>query len=121
MKHDFLLDKFDNFSKGLGKALFEVKEEIEPISFDSISNKDLIYIILKKLLSEGNFNKGEDLLFKTLEENKTMEFYELGQWFYNHLLLQDDSVLNKNNFPREEVYRGLHDLQIFKEEYLIKG
>ena len=29
MKHDFLLDKFEGFSKALAKTLFDVKEDVE--------------------------------------------------------------------------------------------
>ena len=28
MKHDFLLDKFEGFSKALAKTLFDVKEDV---------------------------------------------------------------------------------------------
>ena len=114
MKHDFLLDKFEGFSKALAKTLFDVKEDVDPIQFDNLSNKDILYIVLKKLLKEGEFNKG-------LYKNKTQEFYELGQWFYNYLLNQDDKLLEERNFPRREIYQGLEDLQEFKYKYLIKG
>ena len=121
MKHDFLLDKFEGFSKALAKTLFDVKEDVDPIQFDNLSDKDIIYIVLKKLLKEGEFNKGEDLFYKELYKNKTQEFYELGQWFYNYLLNQDDKLLEEKNFPRREIYQGLEDLQEFKYKYLIKG
>ena len=120
MKHDFLLDKFEGFSKALAKTLFDVKEDVDPIQFDNLSNKDILYIVLKKLLKEGEFNKGEDLFYKELYKNKTQEFYELGQWFYNYLLNQDDKLLEERNFPRREIYQGLEDLQEFKYKYLIK-
>ncbi len=122
MKHDFLLDKFEGFSKALAKTLFDVvKEDVDPIQFNNLSNKDILYIVLKKLLKEGEFNKGEDLFYKELYKNKTQEFYELGQWFYNYLLNQDDKLLEEKNFPRREIYQGLEDLQEFKDKYLIKG
>ena len=121
MKHDFLLDKFEGFSKALAKTLFDVKEDVDPIQFNNLSNKDILYIVLKKLLKEGEFNKGEDLFYNELYKNKTQEFYELGQWFYNYLLNQDDKLLEEKNFPRREIYQGLEDLQEFKYKYLIKG
>lgn len=80
-----------------------------------------LYITLKKLLEEEEFNKGEDLLYKALYKYKSQEVYELGQWFYNYLLNQHDKVLEYKNFNRREIFNGLEDLQKFKEKYLING
>lgn len=121
MKNDFMLDKVETLGKGIAKTLLNKKEEREPIVFENLKDKDLIWIILKKLLNEGEYNKGEDLLFKSLRENPSEEIYELGQWFYNFLILKSDEELANNNFSRTEVLQGLDDLQKFKEKYLIVG
>lgn len=86
-----------------------------------MSNVEILYIILRRLLKQGEFNKAEDVYYKVLNKERTNSMYELGQWFYNYLLNQDNKVLEEKNFPRREIYQGLEELRRFKEEYLIKG
>lgn len=63
------------------------------------------------------YNKAEDLIFDELEKNNSPKVYEAAVEFYNSLLEKSDEELNKSNFPRKEIYRGLDDIQKFKNEY----
>lgn len=109
MKNDYMLDLVETFGKNLGKTLFNEKEEIEPIVIENLCDKDIMKVILQKLIHEGKFNEAEDTLFEFLEKNKSNEVKEVGEWFYNELSLKSDETLEKCSFSREEVEQGLKD------------
>lgn len=103
------------FGKVLGKIVFNKKEKSsEKINIYQMSSTDVFKIIFNKLFHEGNYNKAEDLIFNELEKNSLPEVYEIAIEFYNSLLKKSDEELNKSNFPRKEIYRGLDDIKKFK-------
>lgn len=111
-KNDFILDMVNTFGHGLAKTIFKVKDEGEPIEIGNLSDKDIITIILKKLIVEGNFSEGEDTLFEFVENIEDMtkeEIHQIGQWFYDELASLKDHELLKGNFSRGEIEQGLKD------------
>lgn len=112
IKNDYILDMVETLGKALGKLVFDVKEEGEVQEIGNLSDKDIIIIILKKFIEDGNYNDGEDALFEFLnnEEDMTMdEVKEIGQWFYKELEAKSDKELLHGNFSRDEIHEGLKD------------
>lgn len=111
-KNDFILDMVNSFGHGLAKTIFKVKDEGEPIEIGNLSDKDIITIILKKLIMEKNFSVGEDTLFEfaeNIEEMSKEEILQIGQWFYDELASLKEEELLQGNFSREEIHQGLKD------------
>ena len=105
----------EEFGKTLGKVIFNKKEEkSEKVNINQLSSTDIFKINFNKLFHEGNYNKAEDLIFDELERNNSPEVYEVAIKFYNSLANKSDKELNESNFPRNEIYKGLHDIQKFK-------
>jgi hypothetical protein len=77
---------------------------------NNIGSTDLLQLLLKRMVYEGEYNKAENLLFEELEKNKTKSIKDAGINFYNMLLEKSDEDLIKNNFSREEVFQGLNDI-----------
>lgn len=109
MKNDYMLDMVEAFGKNLGKSVCDKKEEIEPIVIENMSDKDIMLVILRKMVHDENFDKAENTLFEFLEEDKSNDMKEIGVWFYNELSLKSDEILKKNSFNREEIKKGLKD------------
>jgi hypothetical protein len=61
---------------------------------------------------QGNYAKAEDTLFDALEENEhnTM-LIELGEAFYQRLLLKSNADLTAGNLSRDEVHEGIAQLK----------
>jgi hypothetical protein len=78
--------------------------------FNNMGSADLLQLLLKKLILEGNYNKAENLLFDELEKNKSRVIKDTAIDFYNTLLEKSDEDLTSNNFSREEVLQGLEDI-----------
>lgn len=105
----------EELGKSIGKTILNKKEESsKKINIDQMSSTDIFKIIFNKLFREGNYNKAEDLIFDELKKNNSSEVYEIAIEFYNSLLKKTDEELNKRNFSREEIYKGLEDIQKFK-------
>ncbi|MFX0548951.1 DUF6483 family protein [Hathewaya histolytica] len=101
--------------KSFGKVIFNKKEKIsENITINQMGSTDVFKIVFNKLFHEENYSKAEDLIFNELEKNNSPEVYEVAIEFYNLLLKRSDEELKKSNFPREEIYRGLYDIEKFK-------
>jgi len=102
------------FGKALGKIVFNKKEKSsEKIDIYQMSSTDIFKIVFSKLFHEGNYNKAEDLIFNELEKSNSPEVYEVAIEFYSSLLKKSDDELDKSNFPRKEIYRGLDDIKKF--------
>ena len=77
---------------------------------NNMGSADLLQLLLKKLILEGNYNKAENLIFEELEKNKSRVIRDTAIDFYNTLLEKSDEDLTSNNFSREEVLQGLDDI-----------
>jgi len=90
----------------------EEKDSVK-IELDQISSTDIIPILLKRLVYEGEYNKAENILFDELNKNNSYEMYLIAVDFYNLLLEKSDEELEKGKFSREEIYQGLEDIKKF--------
>jgi hypothetical protein len=102
----------NELAKGFAKTVLNKEEEsIEQINLNDISSGDILQIILKRLVNDGEYNKAENMLFKTINKNSSQEIYQIAVNFYNLLLEKSDEELEKGNFTREEIYQGLQDIK----------
>lgn len=112
IKNDYILDMVESLGKSFGKLISEVKEDPEPIAIENLSDKDILIIMLKKMITNGKYNEAENLLFKFAENNKINDIDEIGKWFYYELSLKSDDDLLERNFSRYEIAQGLKDFNI---------
>lgn len=110
-RNDWILDMVESFGRNLGKAMTDEKDDGERIIIENLSDKDILLIILKKMIFDKKYNEGENLLFDFAKENNEDDILEIGEWFYNELYLKDDDELKKNNFLRYEIEEGLRDFK----------
>jgi len=111
MKNDWILDMVESFGKSMGKTILNVKDDPEPIVIENLTDKDILLIALKKLISEKKFNEAEDVLFKYAETNNSNDILKAGQWFYWNLSQKSDNELVENDFNRDEIEQGLQDFK----------
>ena len=57
INNDFILKMVESLGKNIGKAIFDVKEDSEPIIFENLSDKDILLIMLKKMISDKKYNE----------------------------------------------------------------
>lgn len=106
-----------DLAKNIAKTVLNKKEQSsEDINLDDIGSGDILQIILKRLVNDGEYNKAEDMLFKEINKNNSEEIYQIAVNFYNVLLEKSDEELEKANFTRKEIYQGLQDIKnIYKK------
>jgi len=88
------------------------------IELDQMSRTDIIPILLKRLVYEGEYNKAENIIFDELNKNNSHEMYLVAVDFYNLLLEKSDEELANDNFSREEIYQGLEDVKKLIAQHL---
>jgi hypothetical protein len=110
-KNDWILDMVESFGRNLGKAMTDEKDDAERIIIENLSDKDILLIILKRMISDKKYNEAENILFDFTKSNKENDILEIGEWLYNELSLKDDDELAKNNFLRYEIEQGLRDFK----------
>ncbi|SCJ61399.1 Uncharacterised protein [uncultured Clostridium sp.] len=110
-KNDYILDMVESLGKNIGKSLTGKKEDGEKISIENLSDKDMLMIILKKMVIDKKYNEAENTLFEIVNKIKDIDFTEVGEWFYNELSLKKDEDLLENNFLRDEIKQGLKDFR----------
>ncbi|MDZ5252118.1 DUF6483 family protein [Clostridium sp. LIBA-8841] len=114
MRNDYILDLAESLGKKLGKLVHDAKEDSEPIAIENLTDKDILTLNLKKMISKGEYNEAENLLFSYLNTKNTYNLEDLiivANWFYNELSLKSDENLNLHNFSRAEIYQGLEDFK----------
>lgn len=112
MKNDYILDMVETFAKNLSNTLFDVKEEITPIVIEDLSDKEMLKLILKRMVFHNKFNEAEDFLFKYAKTNLKEDIFKVGLYFYDELSKKSDFELNNGNFSREEIFQGLNDFKL---------
>lgn len=110
----------DDFGKGMSKILFnkEKDKDGEKVDLENLDSNDTLLMLLKRLIYKGEYNKAEDLLFKELEKSKSNEIYNIGVKFYNLMLERSDEELEKGDFSRDEIYRGLEDMKMITDKHI---
>jgi len=102
----------NDLAKNMAETILNKEEESSTkINLNDIGSGDILQIILKRLVNNGEYNKAENILFEVLNKNNSLEIYQIAVGFYNLLLEKSDEELGKGNFTREEVYQGLEDIK----------
>ncbi|EJT5931258.1 DUF6483 family protein [Clostridium perfringens] len=110
-KNDLILDIVESLGRNIGKALSDEKSESETITIENLSDKDMLLLILKKMIYCGKYSEAEDTLFCFAKKNKDSDFTSICEWFYKELSLKSDKELIDNNFSRDEIKQGLEDFK----------
>nr|WP_297573201.1 DUF6483 family protein [uncultured Peptostreptococcus sp.] len=102
-----------------------VYKELLGKKYSSLNDFDLVYtpmeeitlISVKRLLFEGKIGQAEDLLFSSIEKNKSKNSIFIAGEFYTLLMEMSDKELEEKNFSRGEIMAGIKDIgRILKEE-----
>ncbi len=105
-----------------------VFKELLGKKYSSLSDFKLVYtpmeeitlISVKRLFFQGKLGEAEDLLFSSIEKNKTKNSIFIAGEFYTLLMELSDEELEEKNFSREEVMSGIKDIgELLKEEILL--
>ena len=111
MKNDYMLDLVESFRKGLADVLFDVETEIEPIIIEDMSDKDMLHLIIKRMISTSKYNEAEDFLFSYATANADKDILDIAKYFYAELSKKSNATLTQNGFSREEISQGLTDFK----------
>lgn len=97
------------------------KTEI-PEPTDSISNDDVLPVILKGMVENKQIDQAENLLFRCVENYPLVENFQIGLDFYNHLATLPREALAEAGWTTREIKDGIADLYflIFKEHLNIE-
>lgn len=105
-----------------------VFKELLGKKYSSLNDFKLVYtpmeeitlISVKRLFFQGKLGEAEDLLFSSIEKNKTKNSIFIAGEFYTLLMELSDEELEEKNFSREEVLSGIKDIgELLKEEILL--
>ncbi len=105
-----------------------VFKELLGKKYSSLNDFKLVYtpmeeitlISVKRLFFQGKLGEAEDLLFSSIEKNKTKNSIFIAGEFYTLLMELSDEELEEKDFSREEVMSGIKDIgELLKEEILL--
>ena len=110
IKQDYMMRMVDDLVRLLAKLLFN-KDAItyELPSEENYTQTDYLYEQLLCLIGKGKINEAENLLFENINLNNK-KYTELALVFYIRLNNLDDELLEKANFPREEIEQGVKEI-----------
>nr|WP_314279057.1 DUF6483 family protein [uncultured Peptostreptococcus sp.] len=105
-----------------------VFKELLGKKYSSLNDFKLVYtpmeeitlISVKRLFFNGKIGEAEDLLFSSIEKNKTKNSIFIAGEFYTLLMDMTDEELEAKNFSRKEIMEGIRDIgEVLKEEILL--
>ena len=110
---DFLMRQIEIVARTLAKIIFN-KETTEYmiVDPDKITETDVVYNDLIKLIDDGKIDEAENILFEKieeeLEENPCGRIYlEVAIDFYSRLNNLSNKILDDCGFEREEIDEGI--------------
>lgn len=111
--HDYFMREIERIAEFLGNTL--LSKQPRGISLTdkagNVTSEGFLYNRLMKLVSAGEINAAENLLYEQKESgSKDINIIEVGVAFYTHLEDLSDDKLKLCGFSREEIRSGLHEL-----------
>ena len=113
---DYLMRQIEIIARTLAKLLFDksTPEYVIP-DYRQLSEADIFYNRLLKLIDEKQLNEAENLLFEQIEaelgENyESRVILEIAIDFYSKLNDLDDDILESCGFEREEIDEGIREI-----------
>lgn len=85
-----------------------IDEEKETVT---ISEDELLEIMVGKCLSEGKINEAENMIFEAIKSRKSAKDLEIALSFYEEINKWDEDKLAKYNFSKQEIVEGLEDIK----------
>lgn len=91
------------------KILFNIDTEkpTEELLNEAEKRKELDMLLA--LIDNGYINEAENKIYE-MSSDKSMENLKMALIFYSYLNDKPDDFLEKNNFSREEIEKGLKDI-----------
>lgn len=117
-KNDLILHMAESLGENIRKSGLDEKDDCEEIVIENLCDRDMIVVILKKMIIDKKYNETENTLFNFANKNKNIDFSEIGKWFYNELSLRKDRELIEKNFLREEINQGIEDFKKIINNYI---
>ena len=77
----------------------------------SISESEMLSIMINKYIEEGEINKAENMLFQEIEKCKSASNLETALLFYEELGRWNEEELKKCNFSKREILEGIEDVK----------
>lgn len=114
LHEDYLVRQIDVMVKYLAETVFKNKKKTYNITAEKYfeingAGKNVLY--LYDLADQGEINLAGNILYDKIDEERSLELFEVGVDFYVYLNSKDDDFLESNDFSRQEIYDGLEDLQ----------
>lgn len=104
---DWMLRQIEMIAHFVAKVVFQ-KDTVQYEVTDELSNSDMLYDKLHRLVKEGKICEAENMLFDNIEYNS--KYTELAVDFYQTINKFSDEQLELCNFSRDEVYEGFVDI-----------
>lgn len=96
------------FGKDKVKAILNFDEEED---YAVQMEDDILERMVKKYLSDKNFNEAENLIFNAIEKQKTAKRFELALNLFNEAHELSDELLSKYDYSTEEINDGINKLR----------
>lgn len=96
------------FGKDKVKTILDVDEENDSATE---MEDDILERMVKKHLADKNFNEAENIIFDSIEKQKTARRFELALNFFNEANEYSEEVLNSLNYSHEEIEEGIFHLK----------
>lgn len=107
---DFMVTIFSK-KNAIGNCMNEQNHKVK------VSQDDLLRFMVNKYISDGKINEAEDMIFKSIEANKSEENFKTALSFYEELSGWSDDKLSKYNFSKREIIQGLEEIkEIYGQE-----
>ncbi len=102
------------FGKEKVKSILSEENEKEQDSTTAMED-EILERMVKKYIKDMDFNKAEDILFNSIEANKTAQKLEIALLFYNEVNKYSDDILKKYGFSKEDITNGVNQLKAYYE------
>lgn len=89
-----------------GRSILEEEEEQAPAE-TVLTEDDLLGIMIRKYISEGEINKAENMLLEAIETDPSQYHLDLALYFYSEVNHYNDETLLRYQYSREEIKEGL--------------
>ncbi len=124
-EQDYMKRVYESIGKimaAIAAGIDSIESNIEDDNYSiKLSEDDLLEIMVKKHISNKNFNEAENIIFDQINLRKSKRSYEIALYFYNEINKLDDETLLSANFSREEIAMGLETIENFYKQNVIKS
>jgi hypothetical protein len=112
-ENDWLGRQIEGITHVIGALLFGRDAVVDVMGDEEngegiVINEDaFLSHMLKKYVSEGKINEAENLLFESIENDRSGVKLRIALGFYDRLGKLSDEYLHEHNFSRREILDGL--------------